>query len=76
MQNEVIQDNVVPDGDRLVCSPVMTEALCVLDIIRKAGLVMVPPDPTDEMVEAAMAVPGIGADRVRAVFRAMLAAAP
>lgn len=76
MQNEIIQDNVVPDGDRLACSPVMTEALGVLDIIRKAGLVMVPPDPTDEMVEAGMAVSGIVADRVRAVFQAMLAAAP
>ena len=54
----------------------MTEALGVLDIVRKAGLMMVPPDPTDEMVEAGMAVSGIGADRVRAVFRAMLSTAP
>ncbi|GEO38574.1 hypothetical protein SAE02_27220 [Skermanella aerolata] len=48
----------------------------MLDVIRRAGLVVVPPDPTDEMVEAGIAVSGIGADRVRAVFQAMLAAAP
>ena len=35
-------------------------------------LSLVPPDPTDAMVAAGMAVSGISAERTRAVFRAMI----
>lgn len=73
MQNEFFQDNLVQgnsvqDGDRISCSPEMMRALGVLDTVKRAGLMLIPPEPSDEMVEAGVAVSGIGADRVRAVF--------
>ena len=85
MQNEFIQDNLVQgnfvqagsvqDGDPIACSPEMMRARGVLETVKRAGLMLIPPEPSDEMVEAGVAVSGIGADRVRAVFRAMIAAA-
>ena len=84
MQNEFIQDNLVQgnfvqassvqDGDSMSCSPEMMRALGVLETVKRAGLMLIPPEPSDEMVEAGVAVSGIGADRVRAVFQAMVAA--
>jgi hypothetical protein len=50
----------------------MEAALSVLDVIGKTGLALVPPEPTDEMVAAGMAVSGVGAEQVRAVYSAML----
>jgi hypothetical protein len=50
----------------------MEAALGVLDVIRKTGLALVPPEPTDEMVAAGMAVSGVSAEQARAVYGAML----
>jgi hypothetical protein len=79
MQNEFLQDNLVQGnfvqgGDPIACSPEMMRALGVLETVKRAGLMLIPPEPSDEMVEAGVAVSGIGADRVRAVFQAMVAA--
>jgi hypothetical protein len=79
MQNEFFKDNLVQgnfvqDGDPIACSPEMMRALGVLETVKRAGLMLIPPEPSDEMVEAGVAVSGIGADRVRAVFQAMVAA--
>lgn len=74
MQNEFIQDNLVQDGDPIACSPEMTRALGVLETVKRAGLMLIPSEPSEEMVRAGVAVSGIGADRVRAVFQAMVAA--
>jgi hypothetical protein len=79
MQNEFFKDNLVQgnfvqDGDPISCSPEMMRALGVLETVKRAGLMLIPPEPSDEMVEAGVAVSGIAADRVRAVFQAMVAA--
>ncbi|WP_158045880.1 hypothetical protein [Skermanella pratensis] len=55
-------------------SAVMTLALDVVGLLRDTGLAVVEPEPTPAMVAAGVAASGLGADRVRAVFKAMLAA--
>ena len=69
-----MQDNNYPTGEHTAPSPEMTLALDFLSTIQQTGLALVPPDPTDAMVAAGMAVSGISAERTRAVFRAMIVA--
>ena len=69
-----MQDNNYPTGEHIAPSPEMTLALDFLSTIQQTGLALVPPDPTNTMVAAGMAVSGISADRARAVFQAMIVA--
>jgi hypothetical protein len=70
VQSEM-QDNNAPDGGLFGCSREVAEALGVLEVVKKAGLALVPPD---EMVAAKMAVFGVGTEQVRAVFQVMISA--
>jgi len=70
-----MQQDDIPDGGRTIPSPALVCALNVLSIVKDTGLALVPPDPTDAMVAAGMAVSGASAEQTRAVYRAMIAAA-
>ena len=75
MQNDTADASGAGDStDVADPSPVMTLALDVVGLLRDTGLAVVEPEPTSAMVTAGMAASGLGADRVRAVFKAMLAA--
>jgi|tagenome__1003787_1003787.scaffolds.fasta_scaffold14845776_1 hypothetical protein len=56
-------------------SPLMEHALDMVEFMGRAGLVTVPREPTDGMVIAGMEVSQVAEERVRAIFRAMIAAA-
>ena len=55
-------------------SRALDEALGIVGLLRQSGVTMTEAEPTSAMLAAGMAVSGLDADRVRAVFRAMLAA--
>ncbi|QQP90748.1 hypothetical protein IGS68_05855 [Skermanella sp. TT6] len=49
-------------------------ALDVLGLLKDCGVTLTEIEPTDAMIAAGMAVSGIGEERTRATFRAMVAA--
>jgi hypothetical protein len=55
-------------------SPLMVQALDVIGLLMDTGLAVVEAEPNDNMVAAGMAPSGLGEDRVRTIFKAMLAA--
>jgi hypothetical protein len=68
MQEDDISDGGEPDSP----SP-LALALDVLSVLKHAGLTTVECEPTAEMVAVGVAVSGNGPERVRAMFRAMIA---
>ena len=81
MQNDPADSpGTAPSPDQTAAAPspltssLMAHALDVVGLLRDTGLAVIEPEPTSAMVAAGMAASGLGADRVRAVFKAMLAA--
>ncbi|QQP88687.1 hypothetical protein IGS68_22110 [Skermanella sp. TT6] len=56
-------------------SPLMAHALDVIGLLKDTRLTVIESEPTDAMIAAGMAVAGTSAERTRAIFMAMLAAA-
>ncbi len=50
-------------------------ALSIMDSFSKAGVVLVPSDPTEEMLEAGAGVCGGDGEKAKAVYVAMISAA-
>lgn len=69
-----MHDDDAPDAACPSPSPLLSQALDVIGLLRDAQLTVVEAEPTEAMIAAGMAVSGICAERTRAVFRAMLAA--
>ncbi|UEM05428.1 hypothetical protein JL101_008325 [Skermanella rosea] len=64
------------DLDRAADAPsrLLDTALGIVEALRDYSITVTEAEPTDAMVAAGMAVSGLGAEQVRAIFRAMLAA--
>lgn len=63
-----------PDGAAVAPSRLLDTALGIVEALRDYNITVTEAEPTDAMVAAGMAVSGLGAEQVRAIFRAMLAA--
>ena len=63
-----------PDGAADAPSRLLDTALGIVEALRDHSITVTEAEPTDAMVAAGMAVSGLGAEQVRAIFRAMLAA--
>ncbi|UEM22761.1 hypothetical protein JL100_008450 [Skermanella mucosa] len=63
-----------PNGAAKARSRLLDTALGIVEVLRDHRITVTEAEPTDAMVAAGMAVSGLGAEQVRAIFRAMLAA--
>ena len=50
----------------------MSDSLDFLDVLQEEGLIVIPSDPTPEMLVAGMKATGRSEDEVRAIYVAML----